>query len=112
MNDEELTCRFCQRKLSNIQHMGEAMISIVVGYCKHCASEQSWYTNGKVLSWQFKVGDQYSIRYWPEKKKLQIEDYLAKKSKSTFELTVNEDPDYMTPESMTEERVKTIIIFS
>lgn len=112
MNDEDLVCRWCKRKLTNIESLGEAMISIIVGHCKHCDSEQVWYTNGKVLSWQFKVGAQYSVKYIPEKKLLIIEDFLAKKSKSRFELKTKEAPDYITPESMTEERIKTIIVFS
>lgn len=105
-------CRYCNRNLSNMRIIKRG--NIHVGYCNHCDSEQSFYEDGKPREWSFMVGKKYCIHYWPESKALKIVEYNAhgQPSKYVVEATVKEDPDYMTPDSMTEERIKTIVVFS
>jgi len=59
------------------------------------------------------VGKSYCVHYWPESKNLKIVLYNAhgRPQKYVLEVTLDKDPDY-TPTSMTEERIKTLLLFS
>lgn len=106
----EPTCRYCKRKLTDLR---QGRGQIYIANCNACDSEQSFYETGQTREWSFMVGDTYCIHYWPESKALKIIEYKNNRpSKYVLEITLDKHPDHMTPQNMTEERVKTLIVFS
>jgi len=111
----EPTCRYCKGKLTFRGTRGKLnQNGLYMYYCHRCESEQTFDENAKPIEWSFMVGKNYCIHYWPESKKLKIVEYNAhsRPHKYVLEIILKEHPDYMTPSSMTEERVKTLIVFS
>lgn len=109
----EPTCRYCHSKLTARGLRKGAKTNLALTYCKSCESEQTFDDKGNPIEWSFMVGHKYCIHYWPESKTFKIVQYDdGKPAKYVLEMTLKEDPDYMTPSSMTEERVKCIVVFS
>lgn len=105
-------CRYCQRQMPDA--LIDRRYNIYIAQCQFCDSEESFYENGDTREWSFMVGRNYCIHYWPESKALKIVLYNAhgRPQKYVLEVTLMKDPDYMTPTTMTEERIKTLILFS
>lgn len=115
MSPEELTCRYCQHKLTYRGTRGKiSSDGIHLCYCKSCDSEQTFEEDGTPIEYSFMVGKTYCIHYWTKSKAFKVVEYNAhgRPQKYVLELTLKEAPDYMTPQNMTEERVKTLIVFS
>lgn len=111
----EPTCRYCQRKLVHRGTRGNlASNGINLCYCHYCESEQTFDDNASPIEYSFMVGKKYCIHFWPKSKAFKIVEYNehGRPQKYVLELTLNEPPNYMTPQNMTEERVKTLIVFS
>ncbi len=112
---KEHLCRYCNCKLTarGTRGKGVPKAEVELNYCKGCQSEQTFDDKGNPIEYSFMVGHKYCIHYWPKSKAFKIVQYDdGKPAKYVLELTLKEDPDYMTPSSMTEERVKCIVVFS
>lgn len=113
MDVPEPCCRYCKKEMPAPRIRGKNP-AVFIFECKRCDSEQSYYDNGTIKEWSFMVDKKYCIHYWPGTKDLKIVEYNAhgRPQKYVLEMKTDADPDYMTPESMTEQRIKTIIVFS
>lgn len=99
-----LSCHFCKRALKPIKKMGaERTIT-----CKSCRAEQVFQPDNSLFSWSFNVGP-YELSFHLGSMTLKITDRPNNKS---FQYSLKEEPSYMTPDSMTEERIKSIVMFS
>lgn len=109
----EPTCRYCQGKLKARGSRGALEDAIYIYYCKSCESEQTFKKNGQTIEWSFMVGDSYCIHFWPQSKAFKIVEYKkGQPTKYVLELILEKPPTHMTPQNMTEERVKCLIVFS
>lgn len=105
----DVTCRYCQRKMQLHGQRGD----LYMHWCQHCQSEQTFHEDGKPAEYSFMVGKNYCIHFWPKTKQLKIVQYKNDRpEKYVLEITVDVPPTHMTPTSMTEERVKCLILFS
>jgi hypothetical protein len=103
-DDTLLPCHFCKRALKPIKKMGaERTIN-----CKSCRAEQVFQPDNSLFSWSFNVGP-YELSFHFGSMTLKITDRGPNKS---FQYSLKEEPSYMTPDSMTEERIKSIVMFS
>lgn len=108
MPEEKINCRFCQHPITPLKK-GSARIIM----CKHCKSEEWIEKDGSHYSWSFKVG-QYEIGYYFESKTFKVSQLNKNGNweKWLLDIPLKDEPTHMTPENMTEERVKSIIVFS
>ena len=102
---DKLDCHFCKRSLSVIKKGTSRIIT-----CKSCRSEQWFNPDGSLYSWSFKVGP-YELYYSFGNKNFSIR-MIGGTGAIVVDIVLPEEPSYMTPESMTEERVKCIVVFS
>lgn len=108
----EPTCRFCQQTLYHHGTRGQGKLATHMYWCEPCQSEQTFDHKHKPREWSFMVGKDYCIHYWTKSKSLKIVEYKDNRPvKYVLEITLDKSPDY-TPQAMTEERVKTLLVFS
>ena len=74
-----------------------------------CDSTQYYEEDGKAMHYSFRVNKKYELHFIPRLNKFQISD--CKKPNSIY-LTLDFIPHNLTPQNCTEERIKTMILFS
>jgi hypothetical protein len=107
------TCRFCCGKLVS-SYRGFPFTSDVFGdfahyWCYSCKSEQIYREDASPIDWSFLVPP-YMLYFWPGHNFtifLMEGDYIGKPI-----LTTKAVPVKMTPQNITIERVKLLILFS
>lgn len=110
---KDQTCRFCQKTLLHHGTRGQGKVAIHMYWCDHCQSEQTFDSKAKTIEWSFMAGEAYCIHFWPKFNSLKIVEYEnGRPKKYVLELELDQPPDHMTPQTMTEEKVKTLIVFS
>jgi len=116
MMNVEPACRFCQGNMLCTGGVIHANNTESYSYeCKRCHSEQDFESTGRPLDYKFVIG-RYHLLFKPRNKTFQIivypidEVWLQKASQCL--LNVNFCPTHLTPQNTTEERIKTLILFS
>ena len=109
----DLRCRYCKSEMKLHGSRDNNVFIFHMYWCKYCQSEQTIDDSGTLREWSFMVGENYCIHYWPQSKAFKIIEYKdGRPSKYVLEITLKESPDHMTPSSMTEERVRCLVVFS
>jgi hypothetical protein len=107
----EVTCRYCHRPLKNQRLVtGE----VWVFECIPCQSQQAFLSNGQCTYWLFRVG-YYSLNFDPFTQKFKIIRLPSLKDPGLLAQTILQLdylPHNLTPKTCTEERIKTLILFS
>lgn len=111
----EPTCRFCHRKMTNYRtlendqslHGSDAMH---VFDCLPCHSTQTFSIRGQTIAYFFDVGEDYRLFFYPQN--ILYKFIVSNRKTSKVAMELEEIPHQFTPQNMTEEKVKTLILFS
>ena len=111
----EPTCRFCQRLMSPLvpfQSRGRTLYSY---HCIRCKSEQLFAEDGQALEYSFRVGN-YLCQFNSPTYKFQIvrQGPISNGGIPYTKVMLSLDfvPHNLRPDNTTEERIKTLILFS
>jgi hypothetical protein len=119
----DVTCRYCHRRLLDPEDLNDDRLPGVeeeyLYDCKPCNSRQCFKPNGKCTHWQFTVGH-YSLCFNPATQNFRILRLDPRIDKSLQDLKDSMKPllqlDYLphnlTPKTVTEARIKVLILFS
>lgn len=104
----EPTCRYCMRRLTHRGSRGDVNLC----YCHACESEQTFDANARPIEYSFMTKEKnYCLHFWPQVKKFKIVSY-KNNNPDKYVLELDICPHNYNPSNMTEERVKTLILFS
>lgn len=111
----EPTCRFCKNKMSPLVPFHSRGKTLYSYHCIRCASEQLFDDTGQALEYSFRVGD-YLCQFNSPTYKFQVVKQgpqgLGGVPYTKVILTLDFVPHNLTPQNTTEERIKTLILFS
>jgi hypothetical protein len=111
----DVNCRFCQRKLIGPKSSHIDRFNLYYKFeCKACDSVQFFESDGRSLHYWFNVNKKYQLYFIPNIPVFQILNYshLNHDSIEKVYITLEFIPKDLTPKNVTEERIKTLILFS
>jgi len=113
------TCRFCQGKLkSGGSQTGGYPYTKLLYNCEPCMSQQMYKYDATPLEFSFYLNfgkRQYHIGFYPDNMRLAIHFVNTSPGpgwKPCVDIHLSEFPAWLRPDNITEERIKTLMVFS